>query len=326
MKRRRLVPLPKSIKPVPDELLSSWLSRLAIANHSDVAEVLEYLNLPVVDQRLLDGMLSDHLVHTLSAAAQLSPSLIRGLSLSNLQDHVRPHVAIEASFQFCPKCRARGFELRHWRAAWTIACKSCDSELVSEYPAMTPIRAPDDKLYNRACKGATGLESAIKSKTGLRRVERVVTFAAIIQRSQTPETALFSGNQHARFTCLAAIDRARKAPLLKAAVILASMRHSRKRDVEDFYRNKPHLVRMVRRHGLKASKIQSSAERTHAQSNRSNRPPLSLVVQAANQALTEASKDWSQAKLLKRADKILQSLKRQPVAVNSETKSSESHN
>jgi hypothetical protein len=52
-----MTPLPRTIPPAPDELLSSWLRRLAAVNLSDCGELLDHLGLGAVSPDALDTRL-----------------------------------------------------------------------------------------------------------------------------------------------------------------------------------------------------------------------------------------------------------------------------
>ena len=47
-------PLPKTVAPLPDELLSGWLSRLAAANYCDDAELLAHIEVNITHGTALD--------------------------------------------------------------------------------------------------------------------------------------------------------------------------------------------------------------------------------------------------------------------------------
>jgi hypothetical protein len=47
-------PLPKTVTPLADELLSGWLTRLAVTNHCEVDELLAHIEVDTGQVAMLD--------------------------------------------------------------------------------------------------------------------------------------------------------------------------------------------------------------------------------------------------------------------------------
>ena len=154
-----VTPLPCRPPPLKDELLSSWTTRLARANHCSVEEFCGYLGfeqgrVPETVAELENGNL-DHL----SFLVQLPASEVAAMTLS---DGIRFEVQYvsQHDFQKCAVCTSQtpGLILRHWRFVWATACERCGRALVTLYPTEDEI--VPEKLIRRANRGAEILRSA----------------------------------------------------------------------------------------------------------------------------------------------------------------------
>lgn len=119
-----------------DELLSSWMGRLAKANHCSVEELCGYLGL---GQGRVPECASDLRTANwamLCGAVQRSPDEIVSMALPDTMHHDVQYVS-RHDFQFCPACVAKSPDLvlRHWRLAWSMTCEICGQALAAKYPA-----------------------------------------------------------------------------------------------------------------------------------------------------------------------------------------------
>lgn len=138
-------PHPWPIHPPPydDELLSSWLVRLAQANaigiHDFCAIAWPGLN---VLRRDLDRGLPDMVLRDLATRARLSLARVRATTLASWEGHLVDHWDLttgkvpwvlplargrraRGGLQFCPDCLREGRHLyfrRSWRLAWVTLC------------------------------------------------------------------------------------------------------------------------------------------------------------------------------------------------------------
>ena len=73
-------PLPKTVAPLPDELLSGWLSRLAAANYCDDAELLAHLRIDTAHGTALDFSVGAAAAEKIANATQVDPDVVRSLT------------------------------------------------------------------------------------------------------------------------------------------------------------------------------------------------------------------------------------------------------
>lgn len=215
----RLRPLPITLAPHPDELLSGWLARLAAANHCAFTELLAHIGIDGRYADILDFELAIGAADSIASVARLPTALVKSLTFPALSP-IEAALTARTSFQSCPNCSRSGLALKHWRQAWAFDCKSCGTRL---RPILTKSDDPPvpEKLLRRARSGAGLLEQAIKSDRSmhLRRAMRAVTFAMALRAVRgEPVHALQSPRPEVRLFCLAAIAVVQARPLLKAAM------------------------------------------------------------------------------------------------------------
>ncbi|MDZ7791866.1 MAG: TniQ family protein, partial [Xanthomonadales bacterium] len=142
------------LKPLPDELLSSWLTRVAFA-HGQNPYVFHNLHLPGVPiwSRDVDRAHSPGLLSGLSAVSGLSVPRIRATSLDrhrnlglNTPAHGEWPFVLSAGIyhrkrrrhglQFCPNCLSAGtaYFRRSWRLAYVLKCPTCSLPLSDACP------------------------------------------------------------------------------------------------------------------------------------------------------------------------------------------------
>ncbi len=216
------LPLPRCSPPLNDELLSSWLTRLARANHCAVEELCRYLKLrggraPETMAELADVDF-DRLVPLLRTSRRKLVSM-----LLDEHDSFPIQCIARENFQHCSQCadQTPGLALRHWRFVWSLTCETCGSELVPIRRGNGEPRTISGRLKARAIRGAAFLKSANCSRS-LRDARRIA-FAVRMTGILVPHLrhgALISGNRYHRFTLLAAIGMCASRPLLKAAVVI----------------------------------------------------------------------------------------------------------
>lgn len=217
-------PLPKTVAPVPDELLSGWLSRLAAANYCDDAELLAHIEIDTTHGNALDFNVDAAAAEKIASAARVAPDVVRSLAFPAMTPREAALTA-QMPFQHCLQCSREGLSLRHWRRAWAFDCQVCGTRLVQ-----TLGKAGDEqiseKLIYRARRGAGMLECAARSHDTkqLRRAMRAVTFAMSLKAFRgDPSFAVQNPRSEVRLFCLAAIAAARSRPLAKAAIVSSSI-------------------------------------------------------------------------------------------------------
>ena len=213
-------PLPKTVAPLPDELLSGWLSRLAAANYCDDAELLAHIEIDTTHGTSLDFNIDAAAAYKISDAARTDPDVVQSLTFP-IMTPLETLLTARVPFQSCQECSRRGLSLKHWRRAWAFDCQVCGTRLVQTLGKPSGEQMPE-KLINRARNGAARLEYAarLRSPKQLRRAMRAVTFAMSLKafRGETL-FALQSHRPEVRLFCLAAIAAARSHPLAKAAIV-----------------------------------------------------------------------------------------------------------
>jgi hypothetical protein len=216
MKRR---PLPMSVTPVPDELLSGWLSRLAASNHCEVADLLVHIGIDARYAAALDHGIDMQDADRISAAARIEPAFVQSMTFAAMPEAEMRFIA-QVPFQACPNCADGGLELRHWRRAWAFDCQMCGARLLPKADRRNSA-AVSEKLIERARHGAGVLERVAMSGSArqLRRAMRAVTFAMGLKALRgDPFFALQRPQLNIRLFCLAAIASAQSRPLVKAAL------------------------------------------------------------------------------------------------------------
>ena len=195
--------LPRRPPPLCDELLSSWLTRLAQANHCSTEELCGYLGL----QR---GRVPDHLsdleqvcVERLCAAVGRKRTEITAMTLPNLSARSLNYLATH-DFQTCKHCQeqTRGLILRRWRFAWSTNCESCGRSLVSPYPQ----GGISKRMNARAARGAKRLASAVISGDRKTQQQFRQTLDLLQLWGLADAGALIAENQAHRTIALAAIE------------------------------------------------------------------------------------------------------------------------
>lgn len=243
MKRR---PLPITATPVPDELLSGWLSRLAASNHCDVADLLIHIGIDARNAAALDFDLDILAADRISVAARIDPALVLSMTFAAMPE---PELRLTAQvpFQACPNCADGGVALRHWRRAWAFDCQMCGARLLPKADRQNGA-AVSEKLIHRARNGAQVLERVAMSGSAreLRRAIRAVTFAMGLNALRgDPFFALQSPRPNVRLLCLAAIVSVQSRPLVKAALCSTDIDVYARVALLRAYENEPRLLAAV---------------------------------------------------------------------------------
>lgn len=217
-------PLPKTVAPLPDELLSGWLSRLAAANYCDDAELLAHIKIDTAHGTALDFYVDAAVAEKIANAARVDPDVVRSLTFPAMTPR-EASLTAQVPFQKCLQCSREGLSLRHWRRAWAFDCQVCGTRLVQTFGKAGDEQI-SDKLIYRARRGAGMLECAARSRSPkqLRRAMRAVTFSMSLKGCHgEPLFALQSHRPEVRLFCLAAIAAARSHPLAKAAIVSSAI-------------------------------------------------------------------------------------------------------
>ncbi|MFD2857799.1 TniQ family protein [Seohaeicola zhoushanensis] len=301
-------PLPFRLPPARDELLSSWIGRLAKANHCSVEELCGHLGL---GQGRVPECANDLRAVNwarLCGAVQRSPAEIAAMCLSEATHHSL-HIVSRYDFQHCWACveKTPDLVLRHWRLAWSMTCETCGQALATKYPA----KDVSGRLRARAVVGAEALKTAAAANDPrrLRRVDLTLHLIAVLKIGNLG--ALTSGNERARFMALAAVGLSVTRPLVGAAIIL----RGNDRAAQELRRVFPQHRRVIERvRALSRDLDQRLPGRTETEhptgqkTHGTSRPSVSeSALQAARQAISELGAGANREALLARADAIWKS-------------------
>jgi hypothetical protein len=300
-------PLPRRPPPIEDELLSSWITRLARANHCSVEEFCCYLGfeqgrVPETVAEFENGNL-DHL----SFLVQLPASEVAAMMLP---DGIRFEVQYvsQHDFQKCAVCTSQtsGLILRHWRSVWATACERCQRALVTLCPTEDEI--VPEKLMLRANRGAEILRSAFCDgdlQLG-RRLGRA--FYILRSRDLAQSTSLTSGDNGVRFAILSAIGTRVSHRLLTAVPGVRSNAALERHLSRVFPQHREVIAKMV-------AMSEVSDENSTVRDNNGAPPQYSAAttsvkkvsktaLSAARQAIDELGSAADRHKLLVRAEAI----------------------
>lgn len=298
-------PLPFRPPPARDELLSSWIGRLAKANHCSAEELCGYLGL---GQGRVPECANDLRAVNwarLCGAVQRSPDEIAAMCLPDATHHSL-RIVSQHDFQHCPGCAEHtpGLTLRHWRFAWSMICETCGESLATEYTA----KDVSGRLRARALGGAKALKTAVamNNLARLRRVDLTLHLMAVMEIGHL--WAPTSGSERERLMALAGIGISVTRPILGAAIIL----RGNERMVLELRRAFPQHRRVIERaRGLSRDLGQrlpgrwESEHPTGQKTHGTSRPSASeSALQAARQAISELGADANRQALLTRADAI----------------------
>ncbi len=243
-----LRPLPKTVAPVPDELLSGWLIRLATINYCEVDGLQAYIGIAVRHPASLDFEVGAIAAERIATAARLNPESVRSLIFAPMSQNDALLTA-QFPFQSCPDCSRPGFALRHWRRAWSVDCQMCGTRLLSIF-AKPEGELASEKLLRRARRGAGHVELAAKTNftVGVRRAKRAITFAMALKSVRgEPACALQHPRPGVRIFCLAAIAAAQAHPLTKAEMFSRGIEGFARAALLLTYEKEPRLLATVDR-------------------------------------------------------------------------------
>jgi len=297
--------LPFRPPPVHDELLSSWIGRLAKANHCSAKELCGYLGL---GQGRVPERESDlHAVNwaRLCEGVQRVPDEIAAMTLPDTVHHSVRCVA-RHDFQYCPGCvqKTPDLVLRHWRFAWSLTCETCGQALAAKHPAEEVL----GRLLARGARGAQALKAAV-ANSNLRQLRRMgLTLHVVSTLDFGRAVSVISANERERLIALAAVGVGMTRPLLGAAIIL----RGNDRVLWELRRIFPQHRQVIERiRGLSQDldrqlpKRRETGHQTVRAAQGTRRPSASeSALRAARQAISELGADANRQALLARADAI----------------------
>lgn len=140
------------------------------------------MGIPDVSNSALEPDLPNAWVEALALAGHIQTNHIRKMALHKSDIHTTPFIATQP-FQDCPGCRVaagnEGFELRHWRFAWSLYCNRCDGQLTPLYLGRAVKEPVTKKLIQKAGQGAKVLAWAAQTNNtkDLRQVQTALRFS-----------------------------------------------------------------------------------------------------------------------------------------------------
>lgn len=298
-------PLPFRPPPARDELLSSWVGRLAKANHCSAEELCGYLGLGQGRVQEYASDLREANWARLCGAVQRTPDEIAAMTLPDTTHHDVRYVS-RHDFQYCPGCleQTPDIVLRHWRFAWSITCEACGRSLAAKHPA----EAVSDRLLARGARGARALRTAVASNDHrrLRRMDLTLHLMTVLEIGNLG--SLTSGSERERLMALAAASVGTTRPLLGCAIIL----RGNDRAVRELRRAFPQHRRVIERiRGLSRDldrRLPGRSEARHPlrqETHGMSHPSASeSALKAARQAISELGSDANRQALLARTDVI----------------------
>lgn len=106
-------PLPKTVTPLADELLSGWLTRLAVTNHCEVDELLAHIGVDTRQVAMLDFdvEVDATTAEKISIAARVAAETVQSLAFGTMTQ-TEAMMTARVAFQSCPDCSRRGIALK----------------------------------------------------------------------------------------------------------------------------------------------------------------------------------------------------------------------
>ncbi len=303
-------PLPRRPPPIQDELLSSWIARLAQVNHCCIEELCGYLGLERGRVPETVAELSRMNLDRLSFAVQRTHDEITAMMLAD-DGHFPLRCLAEYDFQRCPGCTVQtpGLALRHWRFTWSLTCEKCGQELAPMHPAGPDAEIVSDKLAARACRGAEVLKSTFADGDlkAIRRIRLAINFMSSLELVHS--TSLTSGNKVARFTMLGVIGTCTQRPLLKAAAVVRTNAGAARHLRQVFPQHRRTIAKIMELSEILDENLpaysKGEAPRQQDTSTMPGAKASARALAAARQAIEELGPAADRHKLLARADVIL---------------------
>lgn len=299
--------LPRRPPPLCDELLSSWLTRLAQANHCSTEELCGYLGLQRGRVPDRESDLEQVCVERLCAAVGRKRTEIAAMTLPNLSTRSLNYLATH-DFQTCTYCQAQtpDLVLRHWRFAWSTNCESCGRSLVSTCPHA----GISKRMKARAARGAKILASAVisgdqKTQQQFRQASDLLQLWGLADAD-----ALISENQDQRTIALAAIELGSRHPLLRTAYRVARNNRAMRSLLHAFPRQSEALENLqswARLHEYQYADQGATGRRARTRGlGTTGLVPSERALHAARRAIEELGSNTDRHALLLRAQEIWQ--------------------
>lgn len=331
--RQATRPLPSIPPPQRDELLSSWLKRIAAANFLEPSDLCEYLRLPTVKVERVDAGLPQDTVDRIGQATKTKVAEVEDMTFVSLPETAKYFVSLKHGFQYCPTCTRQQsrpgrdvVELKHWRYAWILNCDMCGSQLVGSANIQE-----NPPACGRSKRAARLLQQAAQndSQRFSRRLRHAFRYASYLFTNISGPASLISSDTSTRYTALLVLDHTQRFPLAKAAWLYGT----RPPIMREYLRNEYYMEKYIRHKVVNSPLAQKAAHRSMTPE------PLGKILgdtEPGPQQTTEHddyreaarnvvlrfqhSKIKKQRPTVKDAMKELRNIRQRRLAVNTETK------
>ena len=119
-----------------DELLSSWLTKIAQDYYIPLRSLLTYMGLSSPSVERLDLTLTFAQAITISGFVRQPPDAILGMTHAKLPTDCQSLVRVKYSQQSCRSCAsqlkrdgAAGAVLKSWMQGWRVTCRACSGAI-----------------------------------------------------------------------------------------------------------------------------------------------------------------------------------------------------
>jgi TniQ len=174
-------PLPVVLRPVADELLSSWLVRHAAYYGVTATFFAQWLMLGTRNLSALDHRLGLAQIARLSEKLRCDPVTLIEMTFVNAPGQAAELVCRGRVPQTCRTCADRharegasGAIPKHWRKTWRISCPSCGAPFsdTNERPDATETlrdTSPFGRLWSEALTGEVIIERFLRGDSSFER-------------------------------------------------------------------------------------------------------------------------------------------------------------
>jgi hypothetical protein len=128
--------LPVVARPQPDELLSSWLSRIATDYYISSRQLLKHMGLAAPSVQRLDLTLTLAQAIVVAGFVRLEPTAILAMTHAGVPADCLRLIRLTRPLQVCRRCgidhkrnETSGAVLKSWMQGWRINCRACGSLL-----------------------------------------------------------------------------------------------------------------------------------------------------------------------------------------------------
>jgi len=172
-------PLPVVLRPVADELLSSWLARHAAYYGVSRPFFAKWLRLGTSNLSVLDHRLGLTQVVRLSEKLRCDPAALISMTFINTPSGAAELICRNRAPQICRPCANRlsregasGAVPKHWQKAWRITCPACGAPLsdTNERPENAETlrdTSPFARLWKEALAGEAIIERFLHGDSSL---------------------------------------------------------------------------------------------------------------------------------------------------------------